>query len=125
MRRLLLALPLALLATLVWADNPVGKTSVERAERLHRNRGLIQDLVQGSLHLAAADDPLRRADECSELADRLAWEVGEAAAQHEHERAAELSRHLNDLLKKGVATNLTAARKRIPLGSAEEATLYA
>jgi hypothetical protein len=103
----LLAMPLLLLvlATLAWAQGGVE----DRARQWQRNRTLFQDLVQGSLRLALEEDSLKRADECSELAERFALALREATATQDGDRVAELGEHLQTLLEEGVAANLTVA----------------
>ena len=90
------------------------------ARALHRNRELVQALVRSGLCLAAEEDPVKRADSCNELALRFAGEIGQAATEHDHGRAVELSDCLYAVLKQGVAFNLSTARRLTPPGSAHE-----
>jgi hypothetical protein len=91
-----------------------------RIKQLHRNRSLIQALVDGGLYLAAEKDPLKRADCCNGLAKRFVGEIRQAALTRDVTRAEEMGLHLKELLTRGVAGNLTIVRDQTPLGSARE-----
>jgi hypothetical protein len=98
-------------------------TPADEARRFRRNYDLIESVVQSSLDLAVVEDPVQRAHFCGKVARTLAQAIRQAAADREGERAAELSRHLRDQLKNGVAVNLTAASTVTPLGSKGEEDL--
>src|SRR5439155_26249795 len=70
---ILVLLPTALAA---WAGAALAQDDGvdERAGQLQRDQQLIQLLVDSGVRLAAEDDPLRRADYCNRLADRLGKE---------------------------------------------------
>jgi hypothetical protein len=87
---------------------------------LQRNRALILELVDGGIALASAEDALVRADFCSSLAARMAKEIGEAATGRDNSRITEMGDHLEALLKRGVAANLTVDRLGTNLGSVRE-----
>jgi hypothetical protein len=53
----------------------------------------------------------------------LADEIKQAADDHDADRAIELGRHLQELLKNGVAVNLTKERRLVLKGSAREKAL--
>jgi hypothetical protein len=72
------------------------------------------------LNLARAADRLDRAKYCNDLARSLAEEIKQAADDHDGDRAIELGRHLQDLLKNGVAANLNKEHSQFPQGSARE-----
>ncbi len=109
------------LAALASADEPVATPSgPERILQAQRNQKLVEKLVAGSLDLARAVDRLDRAKFCNELAKTLADEIKQAADDHDGDRAVELGRHLQDLLKIGVAANLNKERSQIPQGSSRE-----
>jgi hypothetical protein len=95
----------------------------ERILQAQRNQKLVEKLVAGSLNLARANDRLDRAKLCNELAKSLADEIKQAADDHDGDRAVELGRHLQDVLKNGVAGNLTKERSQFPPGSARETDL--
>jgi len=106
----LVPLFLALLASLVWADESNTRpTGAERARLYSRDRGLIETLVQEGLRLAQTDDPLKRADCCNGMARHLAHEIQDAATHREGNRVSELGHHLHAVLKNGVAANLISA----------------
>jgi hypothetical protein len=112
------------LATLASADEPRSTTAgPERILQAHRNQKLVEKLVDGSLNLARAADRLKRAEYCNDLAKSLAEEIKQAADDHDGDRAIELGRHLQDLLKNGVAANLNKERSQFPQGSTRETAL--
>lgn len=119
MRRALIVLALGLLVvTLVRADHAPGEKG--EVDLFHRNRELIETLVETSLRLSGEDDPLLRADCYAEMAECLADEIRESLQQEEDVRAEELGTHLHDLFEQGVSPNLRRAHQGIPAGSAEE-----
>jgi hypothetical protein len=124
MRRFLpAAVPLAILATLAWADDPSARPAAEHARQWQRNRELVKVLVDSVLHLADENDDLKRADQCAGLAGHLAGEIRQAARQREGARIAELGQHLQTLLEQGVAGNLTRARDAATSGTSLEQQL--
>ena len=109
------------LAALASANEPNSDTpDLGRVWQAQRNQKLVQELVDGGLHLANSDDHLKRAQYCNELATNLAEEIRQAADDHDGDRAVELGRHLQDMLQNGVAANLDKERKQVPRGSTRE-----
>jgi hypothetical protein len=124
MKRYLLLIPVCLINAVVWAYDPVPAPEHERADRLQRNRALIEAMVDGSITLADESAPLNRAGACANLAGRLADELQQAATDRDVPRVAQLGRHLQEMLEGGVAHNLKQARPTIPAGSSDERKLY-
>jgi hypothetical protein len=121
MRRLLfLPLLAAFLVPAALAEDPAALPAPERAVQVQRNYGLIQTLVESGLHLAAEEDPLKRAHQCLDVAGRMAAEIRQAAEKREELRVVELGEHLHALLEQGVAGNIGLARRQIPSGSTAE-----
>jgi hypothetical protein len=109
------------LAALASADEPsAAPADLGRVWLAQRNQTLVQELVEGGLHLAKAEDHLQRARCCNELATSLAEEIRQAADDHDGDRAIELGRHLQDVLQNGVAANLDKERAQVPHGSTRE-----
>jgi hypothetical protein len=104
------------------AATPPAPAADDEARRFHRNRGLIERLVQDGLDLAREDNLVKRADRCNDIVQGLAREMTGAEAG-ESERVAELGRYLRDVLKRGVGDNLKTARTDIHAGSEEEKEL--
>ena len=100
------ALAVALAGSALAQDDPVD----ERVRLLQRDQQLIQQLVDSGVRLAAEDDPLRRADHCNRLADRLGKEIKQAMAKKDSQRAAHFSKHMQALLVRGVAGNLAIVK---------------
>jgi hypothetical protein len=117
------AVPPVLFASSLLADLQGGLSTATRAELLRRNSGLLQNVVQITITLAAANTPLNRATACGDLANCLAEEI-RGVQENEADRAIELAEYLKAVLKQGVAANLTAARPAIPSGSNDEQRLY-
>jgi len=102
------------------AEDPAATPTPERAIQVQRNYRLIRTLVESGLHLAAEEDPLKRARQCLDVAGRLAEEIRQAAEKREELRVVELGEHLHALLEQGVAGNIALARRQIPSGSTAE-----
>jgi hypothetical protein len=118
---LFLVAGLAALASAQERPSPI--PGPERILQAQRNEKLVDTLVTGGLDLARAPDRLARAKCCNELARSLAAEIKQAAEDHDGDRAVELGRHLQALLKNGVAANLVKERASVPQGSAREPEL--
>jgi hypothetical protein len=114
----------AAVAILAGVSNPAPPSSAtERARELHRNRVLIKKVVNGGLLLAKEEDPFDRARRCNDIADGLAHDLELAADDGDGMRVGQLAFHYHRLMEKGVATNLTAARRKTPVGSTGERKL--
>ena len=71
----------------------------------------LRILVKGSIDVAAPNaSGLRRASAYQPVVERLTAELHTAAINHDQARLAELTRHLNSLLERGMAPHLDAAR---------------
>lgn len=116
-RILLLAFAFLALAVLACADEVPAPAPAEQAERFHRNRELVQTLVENGLLLASEESPLRRAEHCNTMGRLLADEISLAARGQEGYRALELGGHLQLLLHEGVAGLLKDASGQIDVSS--------
>jgi len=92
-------------------------SAADHLQLFQQNGELIRALVQGGLQLATEEDPLRRADYCSSIAEQLAAELHGAASRGDKVRCAELGGHLHALLEHALVPNLHIARRQIPTGS--------
>jgi hypothetical protein len=110
---------LAALATAGESSSP----GPERILQAQRNQRLVDKLVDGGLNLARETDRIKRAEYCNNLAKSLADEIKQAADDHDGDRVVELGRHLQELLKNGVAANLGKERRQVVAGSAREKDL--
>jgi hypothetical protein len=119
-----LSVPLALLASLVWADSPSQQALRDEALYLHANRTLIAMLVEDGVQLAASKTPLQRADTFRTLAKELVGEINLAAQGQNTARVIELTDHLRTVLDKGIVVNLYKARNEIGLASHDEPELF-
>jgi hypothetical protein len=91
-----------------------GPAQPSRLDRLRADLALIEALVDGGLKLAGEENPLRRAESCNSLAEKVAREVKRATAAKDRTRAADLGRQLQALLERGVARNLGLAQSGMP-----------
>jgi hypothetical protein len=128
-KRFLLTLVLAAgLAAWVGAEDAASRPSaVVQKELLHRNRALLDGLIDDGLKLAskpAPAGPLERAEICQLMAVRMKGELLQASKAGERDRGAELAQLLRGLVVDGVAKNLGQARKQIPPQSQEEKRLF-
>jgi hypothetical protein len=73
-------------------------------------RALLGALVMQGLRLAETDDPLRRADCCSDIADNLVQTILVASATGDTEQASWLGKHLGEVMDRGVERNLARAQ---------------
>jgi hypothetical protein len=76
------------------------------SKSLASSQNLLASLVYGGLDLAELDDPLRRADRCTDVADALVQSIVLAG---DSEQASRLGNHLGTVLDRGVADNLASA----------------
>jgi hypothetical protein len=70
---------------------------------------LLSALVMHGLRLAETDDPLRRADCCTRIADDLVRTILTASATGDADQAFRLGKHLGVVMDRGVDSNLTRA----------------
>lgn len=105
-------------------DRPASRLADKvRVQMLQRNKQVIQSLVDGGLKLAGEADPLKRADSCKDMVIILAGEIRQAAFGSDAARAVEMGQHLQNLLREGVADNLSTVRRNAPVGSVFEPEL--
>lgn len=92
-------------------DVPFGEV---RQVQWQRDGELIEKFVDGAIRLAAENDPLERANQCNVMAAVLAKHLRQATVNGETERTAELGDMLEEVLVKGIADNLSQARRDLP-----------
>lgn len=118
MKRLLqvvfLACSLMVLVGLIVAggDRPASSFQTRQAE-FARDAALIEAFIDGGLQLAVEEDPLRRAQTCNILADKLAQEIRAATEKKANDRVVVLGELLQTVLVQGVADNLERARNEV------------
>jgi hypothetical protein len=81
--------------------------AVSSPERIRRDGDLLETIVLQSLRLAAEDDLLERADSCNVVAEDLAHRIVLASASGDTEQAEALGEYLNEVLARGVESNLS------------------
>lgn len=82
---------------------------VRSAPKPKRTGILLDDLVADGLCLALEDDPLRRADTCTDVADSLARAILEASGHGDHDHLSHLGSYLGMFAHDGVEDNLQRA----------------
>lgn len=83
----------------------------ERLTELRRDLEMIEAFVEGGLRLAREDDPLKRAQACNEMAEKVAREIKASTGKKEVTRVVALGERLQTILIRGVGDNLELARK--------------
>src|SRR5262245_47893790 len=123
MKLTLLTLPLLLVGfALADADPPPpDDDDADEVAAFQRDLPLIEALVNEGLEIAANDDPLKRAGACNRLADHFSREMHNAVMKKSSSRAHCMGNHLEDLLLRGVAHNLSLAKKTMPKDSPRRA----
>jgi hypothetical protein len=114
---------LTFLALAAWAGAqgpPPGPTAADRLKLLRANHMLIENLVDHGIGMADADTPLKRAAQSRRTAQMLANEVQAAADGQNAARVAELSGHLDAVLRDALAPNLDRAARDAAPGSPAE-----
>lgn len=120
------ALTAVVLASLAAWAGAQGPTTAADKLRLHRaNRALLTDLVGSGVRLAAADQPVARAEACQQTARAVGLAVRRAAEANEADRVAELGDHFNTLVRDGLVPALTEADGVVPRESPDGVRLRA
>jgi hypothetical protein len=107
MRSFLFALAALAVASLLPAQEP----NTDRLSELQRDLSLIETLVKEGIRLAEQDDPIHRARTCNVLVEKLVDEIQDAAGKKDRRRTTILGNYLEDVLVRGMASNLSQARK--------------
>lgn len=81
---------------------------------LDHSRGLLGALVWNGIRLAGEDDPLRRADYCTDIADSLLQSLLAATAAGSPNAASTLGQRMGDVMDRGVAANLSLVESAQP-----------
>jgi hypothetical protein len=74
-----------------------------------RDLPLIQAMVAAACKLAVEDNPLKRAQQAHDLAEKVGGEIRQAAQDGDGPRAAEMGQYLQAILTQAVAPNMTKA----------------
>jgi hypothetical protein len=120
----LLLLSGALLVSLAAADDPPARLAgADRVRQFQQNYRLVKNLVESGLQLAAEEDPVKRTEYCSTVAQRLAAEMSEAIDKDDMTRVCELGQHLHDILEQGVTAGLRDVRHPLPQDSSAASAL--
>lgn len=122
-RTALTAVVLASLAAWAGAQGPT--PAHDKLRLLRANRTLLTDLVGSGVRLAAADQPVARAEACQQTARAVGLAVRRAAEANEADRVAELGGHFETLVLDGLVPALTDADAVVPRESPEGVRLRA
>jgi hypothetical protein len=118
-RALLLLISFAVLAAWAGAQGgPPPLSPADRAKLFKTDRALLDQLVNHSIDLSKADNPLKQAQECQATARTLAVYLRRAAAdEQDADRVAEMAGLLTEMVRDGLAPNLSTARQTFPATS--------
>jgi hypothetical protein len=120
-RVLLLLVSFAALAAWAGAQGPPPPLSpADRAKLFKSDRALLDQLIDHGIEMANPnrDNDLDRAQECRKTAKTLANYLERAAKdEQDPDRVAEMTALLTELVRDGLAPNLTVARQTNPKGS--------
>lgn len=115
-RSAFILLTAAALATVVGAQGPrQGLTASQQQQLFQRNRAMIQTLVDSSVDMSStqASDPVGRAKTYKRVILQFQQELGSAADSSDAKRIAELGKHLDTLMRQGLAPSLRTAHQQI------------
>jgi hypothetical protein len=126
-RVLLLLVTFAALATWAGAQAPPAPlTAAEQAKLFKLDRALLDNLINQSIDLADADNPLKRAEECRKTSLTLGNYLERAAKdEQDPDRVAELADLLGKVVREGLTHNLELGKQLFPPGSPDAARLNA
>src|SRR5262249_19165644 len=71
---------------------------------------LLSALVMNGIRLTEENDPLKRADVCSDVADNLLQAIVTASAKGDRQHVSSLGKHLGAFVDRGVSGNLARVR---------------
>lgn len=94
------------LAAWAGAQGPPARSAAEQLQLLQTNSGLIADLVDEGVRLAAATTVTDRAASCQTTTRRLSRAVEQAAADENPDRVAEFGGHLERVVRDGLVPTL-------------------
>jgi hypothetical protein len=118
-RVLLVLSSFAVLAAWAGAQGePPALAPAQRAKLFATDRALLDQLVNHSIDLSKADNPLKQAQESQATARTLAVYLKRAANEEKDaDRVAEMAGLLEEMVRDGLAPNLQTARRTYPLGT--------
>lgn len=111
------------LAAVVGAQGPKsGLTAAQQQQLFQRNRLMIQTLVDGTVDMSnQSGDYIHRAKTYRKVIVEFQRELGSAADSSDAVRIAELGKHLDTLMRQGLAPSLKAAQQQIgPKGTGKQ-----
>jgi hypothetical protein len=99
-------------------------TAPEKAQLFARNYLLIEKLIDSNLKLAKVTDSLERSESFRGSIIVLEEQIKSAVEKGDNARVAELSKHLNSLLKDGMLPRLGEARQQVSQNHPDESRLF-
>ena len=104
-----------LLAALAGAQGPkTGLTAAQQHQMFQRNRVMIQTLVDSSVEISAmSGDYLQRSRSYRKVIMKFENELTDAANGNDAGRIAEIGKHLNTVMRQGLAPSLQAAVRQV------------
>jgi hypothetical protein len=105
----------AALAAIAGAQgSKTGLTAAQQQQLFQRNRAMIQTLVDSSVEISnQSNDYLKRSEAYRKVIMEFQRELGNAADGSDAARIAELGKHLDTVMRQGLAPNLKRAHDQI------------
>jgi hypothetical protein len=91
-------------------------TASQQQQLFQKNRGMIQTLVDSSLKISQSGDYIERSRSYRKVVMQFQKELDQAAGDTDASRIAELGKHLDTVLRQGLAPSLREANRSIPAG---------
>lgn len=114
---------LVLLAAWAGAQGRPPISTADQLKMLQADRALINNLLDDGLGLAKSNTSVDKADGCRRMSRTLVDALGRAVGEQDPDRVAELSTHLESVVRDALAPSLDEARGLIPDDSPEAAKL--
>jgi len=107
-------LVVALLCSQAGAENPPKLTALQQQQLFQKNRQLIQTLVDGSVEMSnVSNDYTQRSRVYRRMILEFQKELTTAADQNDPNRVVEIGKHLDTVMRQGLAPTLKVARGRL------------
>jgi len=98
-------------------------TAAQQQQLFQKNRTMVQALVDSSLEISKSNDFVQRSRSYRKVAMQLQRELDDAAGDTDAGRIVELGKHLDTVLRQGLAPSLRAAHQQIGPGGTDRQNL--
>jgi hypothetical protein len=112
---------LALMALAAGQAQPARLTPSQQQQLFARHRVMIAALVDGSIEIAATGDQIQRSRSYRKIVMEFQKSLDQAAGEEDPGRVAELGKHLDTILRRGLAPSLQEANRQVgPKGTGRD-----